>query len=450
MSSIRSRLSFIVACIMLGMAWSGQELLRSYEAHGKAQPQIDEILDLRGTVLFLDLNTFDPKLASILKQKRRQLGNSKRADLISNIIQAYNDQDPKVVRQRIYQFLKQDEKAYQRATQTLQAADKEVRTFAAITVGLPLFGIFLLLFLIRSRVFKSIDRLSRRMMDFLVDRYSFQFSEPENNEIGALQRTFNSLAQRVINNMDELKSLDQAKSDFLSIASHELRTPMTSIKGSLSLLTNGVMGKLEPQAEKLLKIAEMETDRLIRLINDLLDLAKIEAGKLPLAGAWVGWDETVQKTLQSLLGLASSAKVNLHADPTPHLEVFIDKDRMQQILTNLISNAVKFSPEGGTVYVLVGRTSNGELLVQVRDEGVGIAPEDQELIFQKFRQSSSPENPIVKGTGLGLTIARALVEEHGGTIGVESEKGKGATFYFTLPKWRDAYGSSPDAKKDAA
>ncbi len=447
---IRTRLNVLAVCIMVGMCWSGRELLKSYEQHRDIQTQIDEILDLRGTIVFLDLNSFDPKLSTVLKEKRRQLGTSKRAELVSNIIQAYNEQDPKIMRQRIYQFLKTDEKSYQRALQSLASADKQVKTFASITLGFPLMGLLLLMFLVRSHLFKSLERLNRRMMDFLVDRYSFQFTEPENNEIGAIQRTFNSLAQRVINNMDELKSLDQAKSDFLSIASHELRTPMTSIKGSLSLLTNGVMGKLEPQAEKLLRIAEMETDRLIRLINDLLDLAKIEAGKFPLAGAWVSWDETVLKTNQSLLGLSSTAKVNLYAAPTPHLEVFIDRDRMQQILTNLISNAVKFSPDGGTVYIEVGRTGNGELLVQVRDEGVGIAHEDQELIFQKFRQSSSPENPIVKGTGLGLTIARALVEEHGGTIGVASEKGKGATFYFTLPKWRDAYGSSPEAIREAA
>ena len=125
------------------------------------------------------------------------------------------------------------------------------------------------------------------MMDFLVDRYSFQFSQPEANELGDLQRTFNSLAQRVINTMDELKRLDQAKSEFLSIASHELRTPMTSIKGSLSLLGTGMIGTVDPACMKLIKVAEIETDRLIRLINDLLDLAKIEAGKLPLASNWL-------------------------------------------------------------------------------------------------------------------------------------------------------------------
>ena len=236
--------------------------------------------------------------------------------------------------------------------------------------------------------------------------------------------------------MDELKHLDQAKSEFLSIASHELRTPMTSIKGSLSLLGNGVMGKIDETPLQLIRIAEIETDRLIRLINDLLDLAKIEARKLPLASEWRPWEETLQATTSGLLGFAHGAGVEIVFDPAPGVQVFMDKDRVQQVLTNLISNAIKFSPHGSSVRIITGRSKEGHLLVNVKDQGPGIAPEDQELIFQKFRQGSNPENPVVKGTGLGLAIAKALVEEHGGDIGVESQMNNGSTFWFTLPKWR--------------
>jgi signal transduction histidine kinase len=274
------------------------------------------------------------------------------------------------------------------------------------------------------------------MMDFLVDRYTFQFSEPDAHEVGDLQRTFHSLAQRVINTMDELKSLDQAKSEFLSIASHELRTPMTSIKGSLSLLASGVMGKIDINALRLVKIAEHETDRLIRLINDLLDLAKIEAGKLPLQSQWHSWDSFAEGTTQTLEGLAHNANVAIRVAPEPGLEVFMDSERIQQVLTNLISNAVKFSPQKETVLITTGRTQQGELIVRVTDKGPGISPEDQDAIFQKFRQASSAANPLVKGTGLGLAIAKAIVEEHGGSIGVQSVLGTGSTFHFTLPKCR--------------
>lgn len=446
MTSIRARLSMIVLLVVVGMAWFGHQSVRTYEEYDQTQRQISHVLELRAQVLFLDATSYSPKLAEILKEKRRDLGRDPRAALLRDIIQAYNEKDASLLRRRVLAFVESERKTLNEALIRQRFAKQKLKQNVTITTLLPLIGLFLVWFIVRANVFRSIDRLSRRMMDFLVDRYSFQFSEPEANELGQLQRTFNSLAQRVINNMDELKLLDQAKSDFLSITSHELRTPMTSIKGSLSLLTSGVMGRLEPQAEKLLKIAESETDRLIRLINDLLDLAKIEAGKLPLKGDWIHWDEMMHKTAQSLVGLANTAKVRIAVQPVPGLEVYMDRDRMQQILTNLVSNSIKFSPEDGTVSVFTSKSRNGELLVQVQDQGIGIAPEDQELIFQKFRQSSSPENPIVKGTGLGLTIARALVEEHGGTIGVHSEKGKGATFYFTLPKWRDQNGHSPDAE----
>ncbi|MES2965010.1 MAG: HAMP domain-containing sensor histidine kinase, partial [Bdellovibrionota bacterium] len=237
--------------------------------------------------------------------------------------------------------------------------------------------------------------------------------------------------------MDELKRLDQAKSEFLSIASHELRTPMTSIKGSLSLLGTGMIGSVDPACMKLIKVAEIETDRLIRLINDLLDLAKIEAGKLPLTSDWTSWNDMLVSTAAGLEGLAMKANVRIEIVESPQYEVFMDRDRIQQIITNLVSNAIKFSPQGTAVRLVTGRAKGGELLVNVCDSGPGISSEDQELIFQKFRQGASPENPLVKGTGLGLAIAKALVEEHGGQIGVESQLGKGSQFYFTLPKWRE-------------
>jgi signal transduction histidine kinase len=305
-----------------------------------------------------------------------------------------------------------------------------------LTVLSGVAGLLFFLLIAQTRLLRPIHRLTSRMMDFLVDRYTFQFSEPDAHEVGDLQRTFHSLAQRVINTMDELKSLDQAKSEFLSIASHELRTPMTSIKGSLSLLASGVMGKIDINALRLVKIAEHETDRLIRLINDLLDLAKIEAGKLPLQSQWHSWDSFAEGTTQTLEGLAHNANVAIRVAPEPGLEVFMDSERIQQVLTNLISNAVKFSPQKETVLITTGRTQQGELIVRVTDKGPGISPEDQDAIFQKFRQASSAANPLVKGTGLGLAIAKAIVEEHGGSIGVQSVLGTGSTFHFTLPKCR--------------
>lgn len=201
-------------------------------------------------------------------------------------------------------------------------------------------------------------------------------------------------------------------------------------------MRSGVVGKMNEMAENLLTIAENETDRLIRLINDLLDLAKIEAQKLSLSQDWASFNDLVKVSLESLQGLAQQAGVNLRAEALPPFEAYMDRDRIQQVLTNLLSNAVKFSPKGSTVIVTAEVNEKQEITIEVRDQGRGIAPEDQDAIFQKFRQATNSKNPLVKGTGLGLAIARALVEQHGGEIGLRSVVGEGSTFYFTLPEWR--------------
>jgi len=356
------------------------------------------------------------------------------------------------------EILKEESELTQSLIQRIDRLSDDSFRWLTFSLGSALAALLWVVAVSFTKVFRIIKRLNRRMMDFLLDRYSFQFSNPESNELGDLQRTFNALAQRVINTTDELKRLDQAKSEFLSIASHELRTPMTSIKGSLSLLAalhqvrrpqtaNGVKSsepyeqnsessKSDDKVARLLTIAATETDRMIRLINDLLDLAKIEAGGLPLKLEWTSWTELAKKILDGVFGLSSQARIEIRVVTSAQVELRVDRDRMQQILTNLVSNAVKFSPQGSSITLWLSQTQDGQLRINVTDQGHDIRPEDQSLIFEKFRQGSNPENPLVKGTGLGLAIVRALVVEHGGTIGVESELGHGATFWFTLPQWR--------------
>ncbi len=445
MLTLRTRLNLITFCAISAMGWCGFTAAVSGQEYLDLQKQVDESVDLRSNAVWLGGAPYDSTTLKRMQTRRAAIVDETRQAQFSDVLQAYSSRDDKMLRQRIANFMQHEYDISKKATIQVRKARETFLLFACMTAIVPLFGMFIVLLTVNSTVFHGIDRLSRRMMDFLADRYSFQFSQPDANELGDLQRTFNSLAQQVINTMDELKQLDQAKSEFLSIASHELRTPMTSIKGSLSLLGNGIMGKIDDAPLQLIKIAETETDRLIRLINDLLDLAKIEARKLPLASKWCLWDDTLKSTTTGLVGFAHNAGVNIAFDPSPGIEAFIDSDRVQQVLTNLISNAIKFSPRGSTVHVYTGQTKNGHLLINVRDQGPGIAPADQELIFQKFRQGATAENPIVKGTGLGLAIAKALVEEHGGDIGVESEMGKGSAFWFTLPKWRLADGQAVSA-----
>lgn len=446
MRGLRLRLQFIVLLALGALGYFSYLTYQARQASQTIQANILESFEIRSSALQLVNAGLPAPQATVerFQQLRKSTTAGPRRDAVLDVVNALSMSDASWVHKRAAVLAEVEEKTYTDLTQDLARQWHQVEKNAIAALASAVFGLLFLSWNVRRRILKPLESLSRRMMDFLVDRYSFQFSQPEANELGDLQRTFNSLAQRVINTMDELKNLDQAKSEFLNIASHELRTPLTSIKGSLSLLGSGHMGEIDPSSLKLIKIAEVETDRLIRLINDLLDLAKIEAGKLPLVCAWMPWDEIAAKTTEGLMGLAHRASVNIKVEPAPGLEVFMDRDRIQQVLTNLISNAIKFSPEGGWIMVSVGRNQQGALLVNVQDQGPGIAPEDMALIFQKFRQGSSPDNPLVKGTGLGLAIAKALVAEHGGDIGVESVVGQGSTFWFTLPKWRDDESSSDD------
>jgi signal transduction histidine kinase len=408
----------------------------SYQKMSALQNDLQNGLQTRMLLADLSNQPFDLKYKDQLQKIRRNMGSgTARAEALSNVIEAYSEKDKVLLHKRV--LLADDlENFYVTQLQTQTAlAWQNIERYALLAICLPVIFLFYMMIVIRRDIFSSLDRLSRRMMDFLVDRYSFQFSNPENSEIGRLQQTFNALAQRSINGMDELKTLDEAKSEFLNITSHELRTPMTSIKGSLGLLTSGVMGEINPQAMRLLQIAEVETDRLIRMTNDFLDLAKIEAQKLPLTREWISWKALSLKSLEGLLGLAHQAQVTLVCDPCDNLDVYADEDRLQQVLTNLVSNAIKFSPSRSEVHLRT-RVDGETLFVEVEDQGRGIASQDQALIFQKFRQASNSENPLVKGTGLGLTIAKAFVEHHGGEIGVQSVPGQGSTFYFTLNEFR--------------
>jgi len=348
------------------------------------------------------------------------------------------------------EFFKKVEGEYIRvATSQRDYLESRILYFSTLLVSIVLFSLLFFLFYTKRRIFRPLDDVSEKMQDFLKNRYTYQFSVPSPDEIGNLQTSFNAMAQKVLHQMEELKALDHAKSEFLSIASHELRTPLTSIKGSLSLLQSGVTEKLSEPSLNLVNIATEETNRLIRLINDILDLTKIEAKKLPLSKSWNSLGQIIEDCFKSLDGLAQTTEIQLVKKYILPVDLYVDKDRIHQVITNLLSNAIKYSPKKAQVFINSEFTSENKLRISVKDQGEGLSPEDQEIIFEKFRQATSPEKPIVKGTGLGLTIAKALVEEHGGRIGVESHVGQGCQFYFELDEWRKCQGES-QIKKVAA
>ncbi len=227
----------------------------------------------------------------------------------------------------------------------------------------------------------------------------------------------------------ELRKLDALKSDFLSTVSHELRSPLTSIKGYVSLLLKNQVGKISPKQHEFLQIVNAEANHLNNLISDLLDLSKIESGKLMLRNEIIDLNKFFKENKFSRL---VSKNINFKVMLLPrNIKITADHDKLKQILTNLISNANKFT-ENGSIKVKVTKRKN-DVLFAVSDTGIGIAKENLNKIFDKFAQIDSSITRKKKGTGLGLTISKHLVELHGGKIDVESTLGKGSTFSFTIP-----------------
>lgn len=229
------------------------------------------------------------------------------------------------------------------------------------------------------------------------------------------------------------KELERMKDEFVSIVSHELRTPMTSLGGSLSLVLDGTVGEINEDQKELLEIAKNNTTRLIRLINDILDISKIESGKIKMKSDKVSVPEIVRDSLAGIASFSNNYGVSLSSDVEEGIPEFLgDRDRLIQVVTNLLSNAIKFSPRGGTVYLKAWH--DDEMLhMSVRDEGIGIPPEYHDKVFEKFQQVDSSAVREKGGTGLGLPICKAIVEEHDGAMWVESEPGKGSTFTFKVP-----------------
>ncbi|HEV8662279.1 MAG TPA: ATP-binding protein [Candidatus Methylomirabilis sp.] len=232
----------------------------------------------------------------------------------------------------------------------------------------------------------------------------------------------------------KLQELDRLKSEFLSNVSHELRTPLNAIKGSIDNLLDGAAGPLKGEQRTALARAKGSADRLARLVNDLLDLARIEAGKVELARRPVRLREAVAEALDAARPLGEERRLRLDF-PLPAEEVVVsaDRDRLHQVLMNLLSNAIKFSPPEGRVWVEVAREEGGLVRTDVWDEGEGIPEEDQERIFEKFHQVSPGPGGKRAGSGLGLAIAKSLIELQGGRIWVQSSPGRGSRFSFTLP-----------------
>ncbi len=231
----------------------------------------------------------------------------------------------------------------------------------------------------------------------------------------------------------ELTKLDRLKSEFISIVSHELRTPLTSMREGASQLLDGILGEVPPEQREVLAIVLEEIDRLARIINDVLDISRIEAGKVILRRSRLDVSELAGKTVSRFRQAAEEKQVAIDARIPPGLpQVFADPDKLEQVLFNLIGNALKFTPRAGKI-TIAAEARNGWLEIVVADNGIGISPSDLTRIFEKFTQFAREEGGGAKGTGLGLAITKQLVGMHGGTIRAESELNRGTRIVFTLP-----------------
>jgi signal transduction histidine kinase len=251
-----------------------------------------------------------------------------------------------------------------------------------------------------------------------------------------------TLYQQAVHEREQLKQLESLKSQFLSLVSHELRTPLSSIKASAEVLLSTAPENAPEAQIRLLRNIDRSSDRLGALITDLLDLTRLEGGRLELHRERLDVRDVAEEALATVRPLADGRRQKLAVsyDSAP---CFVDGDRrrLEQVVLNLLTNAVKYGKVGGRIWLLVHRTSDGTIRLEVRDDGPGIRDSDQRLVFERFYRPDTDETRRAPGTGLGLPIARALTELHGGRIELRSDTGRGSTFVVTLP---EAVDENPD------
>ena len=235
-----------------------------------------------------------------------------------------------------------------------------------------------------------------------------------------------------VTDITESRAIEKMKNEFISIVSHELRTPLASIRGSLGLLAAGVLKDKPEAAKQMLEIASSDTERLVRLVNDILDLERLDSSQVTLVKQWCDAQVLMRKSAEAVLSVAAENNINLSILPAETAQIWAEPDRIVQMLVNLLSNAIKFSAPGCRVTVRVEDLGD-RVLFEVKDRGRGIPADKLETIFGRFQQVDASDSRQKGGTGLGLAICRSIVQQHGGRIWAESVVSEGSSFYFTVP-----------------
>jgi two-component system, OmpR family, sensor histidine kinase VicK len=248
----------------------------------------------------------------------------------------------------------------------------------------------------------------------------------ENGRVDGIVVAFTDVTER--------RRLDRMKDEFISTVSHELRTPLTSLRAALGLIASGALEKRPEKIPQMLAIALDNCDRLVRLVNDIVDFERIGSGTLPLhKNEWNAID-LLRRAMDPERSTANRAGLTFRIDAQP-VDVWVDGDRILQVLGNLIRNAIKFSEKGGEIRLAARASSEKEVIFEVQDEGQGIPAEKLDMIFERFQQADASDSRLQGGTGLGLALCRGIVNQHGGRIWAKSNPGSGSTFYFTVEQF---------------
>jgi signal transduction histidine kinase len=306
-----------------------------------------------------------------------------------------------------------------------EVARLEQRTWKGVGVALATALVLALLTtaVIALRITRSLRRLSAATTAVAAGSFREPIPVGGRDEVGVLARAFNAMA-------DRLRQHDELKEEFFATLSHELRSPITSVREAAHLLADGVPGPLTPKQARMVDIIRRSTDRLLRLVNQILDVSRLRAGVLPLERVPLDLDWLVERAIDELRPQADEARVTLARERVgTRFTVIGDEDRLVQVVVNLLANAIRFTPVGGRVTVRLV-DAGLECEIQVEDTGVGIPLAELPHVFESYRQA----HPGKGGTGLGLAIVRGLVLAHGGRVTAESQEGKGSRFTVLLPR----------------
>ena len=324
-------------------------------------------------------------------------------------------------------------------TEMLESIDDSQAQFLAsrwATIGLSIGSITLALafgYAISSSIVGSVKQIDARLGQIAAGDFSRHVSVANRDELGTLAANLNRMNDELCRLYQQIEAANRHKSEFLATMSHELRTPLNAIIGFSDVLKERMFGELNAKQAEYVGDIHSSGRHLLALINDILDLSKIEAGRMEIHPSHFDLKSALDSALILIRERALRKGITVHVDLAPDVgEITADAHKLKQILVNLLSNAVKFTPEGGAITVRATAMPDA-IEIAVADTGIGIASSDQALIFDKFRQAHTIDGQAREGTGLGLALAQQYVQMHGGRIRVQSAPGAGATFTVTLP-----------------